>query len=121
MAGVKGRSGRHSSYKNLDLNTIMHLSNQTIIDALEDTSIPILNRAEIAKSFMLKHLPDKVESSSVSVTITQDSIDRLLTLYERNSLIRNDLETMRLGERKAIAPIEIDAREATTSDNNVSS
>lgn len=61
MAGVKGKSGRHTHYEEMDTVEIVKLSQRTIKAYLSDKKIPIEKKVLIAKDFALRAMPVKQE------------------------------------------------------------
>ena len=59
MSGVKGKSGRKSHYRELDIMEVVNLSIKTIRDYLKDPSIDLHRRAQLAHAFALKRIPEK--------------------------------------------------------------
>jgi len=63
MAGTKGRSGRKTHYDELAIAEVVNLSIKTCREYLQDMTIPIDKRAELAKHFAVKAMPQKIEGS----------------------------------------------------------
>ena len=67
MAGVKGRSGRKAHLEDRSTKEIVALSAKTIIEALSPIKgsnlyeLSLESRADIAKHFVLKCMPQKIE------------------------------------------------------------
>ena len=72
MAGVKGRSGRKSHYDEKTANEILLLAMSTIKSALNDMTLPIQFRSELASKIYTKAMPSVVDAT-VESTVTEMS------------------------------------------------
>ncbi len=70
MAGVKGRSGRKSHYDEKTANEILELAMGTIKSALNDKTLPVQFRAELASKIYTKAMPSVVDAT-VESTVTE--------------------------------------------------
>ena len=65
MAGKIGRSGRKSLkvelHKEIDLQTLWHLSSKILIDALNDPDLPQGKKIEISQALVLKMCPQELK------------------------------------------------------------
>lgn len=65
MAGVKGRSGRRPYLQNKTLEQICRMSASSVLHALrcrDENIFPYEKRVELAKHFVLKAMPNVIES-----------------------------------------------------------
>lgn len=62
MAGVKGRSGRKAHLDDKTVEEIVNLSSKVIRQALNDESLDIEFRAELAAKVFVKAMPQKVDA-----------------------------------------------------------
>lgn len=63
MAGTKGRSGRRAHYDEMLVTDVVNLSIKTIRDYLLDPDIPKKDKAEVARHFAVKAMPQKIEGT----------------------------------------------------------
>lgn len=61
MAGVKGRSGRQKAPFQLKRQKVIDLAWDTMFDALSDQSLPLSQRAELAKGIVVKNIPQELD------------------------------------------------------------
>lgn len=66
MAGVKGKSGRHTHYDELAIADVVNLSIRTVRAYLNDEKIPLEKRVFVAKDFALKRMPQKIQADGVA-------------------------------------------------------
>jgi hypothetical protein len=91
MAGVKGRSGRRPIEREQDRFKIIDKAWSTVSSYLNDESIPIEKRVEVACKVVVKDMPDKLtdgEGNALPVPIINvygSRNDQLLRTAESNS------------------------------------
>lgn len=86
MAGVKGRSGRKSTSDAQKRQRVIDLAWDTMFEALSDKTLCLSVRAELAKSIVVKNIPQEVESKAeVTVTVVEKNVEeRLGCLHSLN-------------------------------------
>lgn len=82
MAGVKGRSGRWRKLDEHMLADVRKLSLREGLRFLKDKSISPDKKAPYIFSVIGKLIPDKQEIRQVTLALTQDSIDKLVSQLE---------------------------------------
>ena len=65
MSGVKGRSGRKSKFDELQTYEVAEMSVKVVRDYLNSTA-PLDKKVEVAKHFVLKAMPTKVEGEGLA-------------------------------------------------------
>jgi hypothetical protein len=63
MAGTKGHSGRKTHYEEKLISELVNLSVKTCLEYLRDKDTPKDKKAELAKHFAVKAIPNKVEGN----------------------------------------------------------
>ena len=63
MAGKKGCSGRKSHYDEMEIAEVVNLSISTIKSYLKNPDVPLKDKAEVAKHFAVKAMPQKIEGN----------------------------------------------------------
>lgn len=81
MAGKKGRSGRHKPYDPLDVTNLSTLSMRTMIHALKDPAIPLIDRARLVAPIVAKRFPEIVQQTTVTLSLDSNLLERLSALY----------------------------------------
>lgn len=102
MAGVKGRSGRWRKLDQNMLADVRKLSLREGLRFLKDKSISPDKKAPYIFGVIGKMIPDQHEVRRLSIDLTQDAIDRLLTHLERTPEVIAIANT----DRHVIAPSE---------------
>ena len=65
MAGVKGRSGRRSTTDEEKRRAVIDKAWETIAEALNDTTLTLKYRAELAARLAVKDMPTQLEGASL--------------------------------------------------------
>lgn len=68
MPGVKGRSGRKSKFNELQTYEVAEMSIKVVRDYLNST-VPLEKKVEVAKHFVLKAMPTRVEGEGFAQDI----------------------------------------------------
>ena len=70
MAGVKGRSGRKSTTDEQKRLKVIEKAWETVYEILCDSNAPLSLRADIAKSIVVKNIPQEIEGD-INLTIAE--------------------------------------------------
>jgi hypothetical protein len=71
MAGKKGRTGVYKRQSFSDLKQLTELSFRAVIFALQDDSIPAIEKAKLAQPLVARRIPDKIEVEEVGLFAEQ--------------------------------------------------
>lgn len=93
MAGVKGRSGRYSKYKEMDILRLVEKSAHTLEKAIDDPEYPLDKKAPLALQIVCKYMPERREELSVSLltTLPLDKLQQFMDVISYNMAHRKDL------------------------------
>ncbi len=74
MSGVKGRSGRRVRSIQEKCYEVRDRARQVTLDALNDTSIPLVERAKIANPMVTKEIAQRIEQTIETVSLGQEDV-----------------------------------------------
>lgn len=87
MAGIKGRSGRKSASDAQKRQRIIEKAWDYVEQVLDDPKVPLEIKVDIAKSIIVKDIPQRVEGKSeLKVTVQHEDIEERLSWFQTQSV-----------------------------------
>lgn len=93
MAGVAGRSGRHSKPLEQWFDDATNLTMKYAALLIKDESFPLIDRVRVCLPLAMKRIPERIESVNIMLNaeINPEIAKGLLDLADRNILLHNEL------------------------------
>lgn len=93
MAGKKGRSGRKSWDKELELKELWELSYSVLKKALQadEKRVSLSKKIKIAQSIIIRMIPNPASNSVVNTIATYDNSDSQVDFDEREKKSKEEL------------------------------
>lgn len=107
MAGVKGRSGRKSNLEEVTVSQVVNGSMRLIRQYIEDKTIPLERKVEVASRFALKKIPDRVEQALSVLNISEATINKLLDFMQNQQNRAQNMQIPHIQSDNTVIDVEI--------------
>lgn len=85
MAGVKGRSGRHSMIDETWFNKVANLTFRQAYRLIQDESYPLIDRVRVCMPLAMKRIPDQVQVKVAHFQLNEQLAQRIAEILDAKS------------------------------------